>query len=91
MTEQIKDKVISAVASVKHAPRARISLESSLQDLGFDSLDKVTLLFELEKQLQLSIPDEELRSIQSVGDVIEGISRLMAKTAPDSSLPGDIP
>ncbi|MBI4460106.1 MAG: acyl carrier protein [Acidobacteria bacterium] len=87
--EQLADKVMSALASVKHIPRERISLESSLEDLGFDSLDKVTLLFELEKQLELSIPDEEARSLRRVRDIVEGISRLVASASPGSATPED--
>ena len=89
MMEQLTERVISALASTKHIPRERISLESSLDDLGFDSLDKVTLLFELEQHLQLSIPDEEFRSVRSVRDIVEGISRLVANASLDSAKPKD--
>lgn len=89
MIEQITDKVMSALASVKHIPRERISLESSLEDLGFDSLDKVTLLFELENQLQLSIPNEEASSMRGVRDIVEGISRLAGSASPGSATPED--
>ena len=85
MMEQLTERVLSALASTKHIPKERISLESSLQDLGFDSLDKVTLLFELEQHLQLSIPDEEFRSVRSVRDIVEGISRLVANASIDSA------
>lgn len=83
--EQVAEKVLLALASVKHIPRERISLESSLQDLGFDSLDKITLLFELEQQFQLSIPDEQLRPIRSARDVVEEISKLVANGSPHLS------
>lgn len=89
--EQLTDKVFSALASVKHVSREQITLDSSLQDLGLDSLDKVTLLFELEKQFQLSISDEELRSIQHVRDIVDAIARLTADAAPGSEASGDSP
>ena len=38
MPEDLAEKVISILASVKHIPREKITLESSLADLGFDSL-----------------------------------------------------
>ena len=74
------EKVLSAVASVKHIPRERISLESSLEELGFDSLDKIVMLFELEKQFQVSISDDAVRSVRSVSDVVEGAAKLVANT-----------
>ena len=83
MSDPFAEKVLSAVASVKHVARERISLESSLQDLGFDSLDAIVLLFELEKQFQVSIPDDQVRSVRSVGEIVERVGRLAA-TAPAS-------
>jgi acyl carrier protein len=79
--------VIAALASVKHIARERIALDSSLQDLGVDSLDKVTLLFELEKTFQISIPDEQIGAVRTVGDIVEGISSLVDRPAPDSAAP----
>ena len=73
-------KVLSALAAVKHVPAEGISVDSSLDDLQLDSLDKVTLLFELEKQFDISIPDEQLRSIRSVRDVVDGVARLSGQT-----------
>ena len=79
--EQITEKVFSALASTKHVSPESISMETSLDDLGLDSLDKVTLLFELEQQLNLSIPDEAFRSVRTVSDVVETIGRLLAQNA----------
>ncbi len=75
--EQLTDRVLSALASTKHIPKETISLESSFEELGLDSLDKVTLLFELEQQLNLSIPDEEFRSVRTVSEAVETISKLL--------------
>ena len=80
--EQLAEKVLAALSAIKHIPPETISLETSLQDLELDSLDKITLLFELEQQLNLSIPDEEFRSVHTVSDVVDAISRLVESTPP---------
>ena len=87
MTDPVTEKVLSAVASVKHIPQEQVSLDSTLQDLGFDSLDTTILLFELEKQFQFSISDEEVRSVRSVRDVAEGVVRLVGTAPLDSATP----
>ena len=87
MADPFAEKVLSAVASVKHIAREQISLESSLQDLGFDSLDATVLMFELEKQFQVSISDDEVRSLRSVRDIVDGIGRLVANASLDPALP----
>ena len=84
MADLFTEKVLSAVASVKHIQREQIALDSALQELGFDSLDTTVLLFELEKQFQISIPDEAVRSVRTVGDVVDGVARIIAGASRDS-------
>jgi acyl carrier protein len=79
--DQFTEKVLTTLAAVKHVPPERISLDSSLQDLGFDSLDRVTMLFEIEKEFHISVSDEDARSIQTVRDIVQGVERLVAKAA----------
>lgn len=43
---------------------------SFTNDLGADSLDTVELIMEFEKEFDISIPDEEAESIQTVGQAI---------------------
>lgn len=78
MPDELTEKVIGILASVKHIPREKIGLDSSLTELGFDSLDTISMLFELESAFQLSIPDESARSVKTVRDVVEGIRKLQA-------------
>ncbi len=89
MTGSVAEKVMATLASVKNVPRERITLDSSLQDLGFDSLDVVTMLFELEKEFEISIPDDEARSVRSVRDIVEGVRKLTAATPANPAAPAD--
>ena len=43
---------------------------SFTNDLGADSLDTVELIMELEKEFNLSIPDDQAEKIATVGDAI---------------------
>jgi len=80
MPDAIEEKVISTLASVKHMAPEKITIESSLVDLGFDSLDTISLLFELENAFQISIPDEQARSIRTVRQIVEGVRTLKKNT-----------
>ncbi len=42
-------------------------------DLGADSLDTVELIMELEKEFEISIPDEQAEKIQTVGQAVSYI------------------
>ena len=46
---------------------------SFIEDLNADSLDIVDLIMKLEEEFGLSIPDEDLEKIKTVGDAIRYI------------------
>jgi len=48
-------------------------------DLGIDSTATIELLFNIEEAFDLQIPDEDLRTLRTVGDVIAYVE---GKTAP---------
>lgn len=52
-----------------------ISDDSNVKDLNIDSLDLLQLVVTLEKNMQISISDEELLSIKTVKDIINIINK----------------
>ncbi len=42
-------------------------------DFGYDSLDGVELLMDIEDEFDISIPDEDVENIRTVGQLIEYI------------------
>jgi acyl carrier protein len=91
MADAVAEKVIATLASVKRIPADKITLETNLQDLGIDSLDVFTLLFELENAFKISIPDDDVRSIRTVSDIVEGVKKIIAATPPDPSIDSTSP
>jgi len=77
MSDELAEKVLSVIATSKHIPRERVTLESTLEDLGMDSLDRLNLLFALESDFNISIPDEEARSVRTVHEMVEGVRKLV--------------
>ena len=87
MPDPLADTVICALAEVKHVAPERISIDSTFAELGVDSLDAITLLFELESRLEVVIPDEAAKSARSVRDVVEGLRTLIARGAIEPAPP----
>ena len=51
-----------------------VTMESSItEDLGADSLDVVDMVMSLEEEFDLEIPDEEIESMKTVGDIVKFI------------------
>jgi acyl carrier protein len=44
-------------------------------DLGLNSLDAIELMFKIEEEFDLSIPDEDMQRLATVGDVIAYLER----------------
>ena len=74
MDDELTSKVVAIVASVKQVNPATIRLDATFDELGIDSLDRINILFELEGEFDIDIPDEEARSIQTVGGIAERLS-----------------
>jgi acyl carrier protein len=74
--------VLAAIAEVRHTSPEEIDPDATLADLGLDSLDTVTMLFELETRLEITIPDDAAKSVRTVQDVVDGVRRLVEGAPP---------
>ena len=73
--EQKTQQIIAAYFK-KH--RGTLDLDTRLrEDLGADSLDLVELVFTLEQELGVSIPDADAAEIRTIGDAVRYIERAL--------------
>ena len=56
----LEQEVIAAIAAAKKIPPERISLDSTFEELGVDSLDSLTMLFALEERFDIEVPEDDL-------------------------------
>lgn len=71
MTEQ---KVVEILAKQLRVEKEKITLTTNIaSDLGADSLDLVEVLMSLEDEFNISIPDEAIPGIVTVGDLVKYI------------------
>ena len=66
----IQQRVLEAIAKIKDIDPEQIDPNDSFEELGVDSVDAMELLFEVEEQFDVVIPDEEAAEITHVRDVI---------------------
>lgn len=60
----------------------QIDLEHSIKNtLNIDSLEEIEIVMNLEKKLQISVPDDEANNIKTVGDVVRLIEKTLKKAA----------
>ncbi|MCL2793225.1 MAG: acyl carrier protein [Spirochaetaceae bacterium] len=77
--DELFDKVKKIIAEKLDVDEAKITPEASFrQDLGADSLDTYELVYALEEEMGIQIPDEKANEFETVGDAVEFI-RSVAK------------
>lgn len=60
--------------------RSQLITEARLaEDLGADSLEKVEIAMALDEQFHISIPDEAIERISTVGDIFDVLSEFVGK------------
>ena len=82
MSDELTQRVLKCIATSKRIPVEQVTIDSEFEQLGIDSMDAVEILFALENEFDISIPDEEARSVRNVQQMAEGVEKLVAaKTA----------
>jgi acyl carrier protein len=76
----IATRCIDIIAKSKSIPADSISLANTFDELNIDSLDKINISFEVEEAFNIEIPDEALSTLRTVGDMVQGVTKLTAAT-----------
>ena len=72
----IFEKLKDIIADQLSVEADEVSLDSNIQDdLGADSLDVVDLITTIEDEFDISIPDEAVEEIKTVGDIVNYIEK----------------
>jgi acyl carrier protein len=74
--QEIFERTRRIIAQEKRLPPERIVMESTFAELGIDSLEGVGIIYALENEFHISIPDDAMGKIQDVAQIVHGIGRL---------------
>ena len=75
--KSVADRVVRVFADFKKVPPEEITMDTTFEELGFDSLDGLNLVFELEEEFDLTIPDDRVADMRGVRQAVEGIEALL--------------
>ncbi len=72
--DELFEKMKKIIADKLEIEESKISLDSSFrQDLGADSLDTYELVYAIEEEMGISIPDEKANEFETVRDALDFI------------------
>lgn len=75
----VEEKTIAFIADFLGFEPNQVTAESHFEkDLNADSLDVVEITMILEKEFQITIPDEEMHGFATVGDAIESVKKQLS-------------
>jgi acyl carrier protein len=80
----VASRCIDIIAKSKGISPDTIKLASTFEELSIDSLDKINISFEVEEAFNIDIPDEALGTIRTVGDMVDGVTKLQAAKSPSA-------
>jgi acyl carrier protein len=77
--DELTRRVLNVIAATQKIPPEKVTIDSSFEELNMDSMDGVNILFALENEFDISIPDEQAKQIRSIREMVDGVQRLVAE------------
>jgi len=72
--EEVAQKLTEIVRKEKEIPEEKLTPETPLAEAGIDSLDALTILFAIEEEFKIAIPDDKAKTIRTFGDMIDVVA-----------------
>lgn len=76
MSSDTFERVRRLVAKYLNISAESVTEDARLTDLGLDSLGALELVFEIEEEFKVNVPDDRVRDFTTVRAVCEGIETL---------------
>ena len=86
MVYSVAERVISVISANQKILAGDVTPDKTLDELGIDSFDGINLLYALEEEFNIALP-EEARYFSSVGGIIDGMLLLTGAEKRDDTLP----
>ena len=75
MSDELTQRVLKTIASAQRIPVEKVKIDSTFEELGIDSMDGVNILFALENEFNITIPDEAAKQIRSIKEMVDGVDK----------------
>lgn len=79
MKDDIENTLKESIAKLKLISTEKITLDSTLEELDISSLDAISLVFDVEDKYGVEVPNEELKGLRTVRDIVDGVEALVSK------------
>jgi len=80
----VLERVRRTLAGVQSIPIEQITVEATFEELGIDSIDVINILFAMEHEFGIQIPDEPARLLKNIRELAEGVQQLLDAQRPNT-------
>lgn len=84
MPPDLTQRVLRIIAETQRKDPAQVTIDSTFEELGIDSMDGVNIVFALENEFDINVPDDEVKNIRNVRDMVEGVRKLVEMRGADA-------
>jgi acyl carrier protein len=89
MPDELTQRVLKTIAETQRIPVERVTIDSTFEELGIDSMDGVNILFALENEFNITIPDEAAKQIRSIREMVGGVAKILDEGQAGSAVPAN--
>lgn len=75
--EEIEGRVLAVFQKNKRLASKPLGLDTTFEALNLESLDVISIVFELEDEFQVSIPDQGAHRLRTIHDAVDCIAALL--------------
>ena len=80
---EIQERVVKILAVISGIPAEEIGVDSTFEDLDLDSLARIEMLVELEREFEIETPEDQndeeiLKQIQSIEDAAKLVEKTLS-------------
>jgi acyl carrier protein len=87
MSEELTQRILKVIADSQKLPPEKVTIDSTFEELGIDSLDGVNILFALENEFNVNIPDEGVQGIRTIRQMVDALEKLLASGQTGATAP----
>lgn len=80
----ISERFVAMISETYHVAAENISPENSFEELGIDSLGAMGMICDIEDEFNISVPNEEVLSMRTVGEALNSLRKLVSEQAAET-------
>jgi acyl carrier protein len=71
-----------------HFKKEELEAATTLEYLGLDSLNIIEIMFDIENEFKIRVPDQELRelAVSTIQDMVDALDRFISEQAPGQAI-----